>query len=143
MKIGIRKSGLLLLFVNTALFAEVIDVNPDQLEQMLRDQDALVIDVRTPGEWKETGTIPSSRTLMYFDEEGNSDSQQWLAQLNQIKKPGQRVVLVCHSGGRSSKVAEFLDQEVGMAQVFNLEEGISAWIEHGKRTEPCQDESCK
>lgn len=36
------------------------------------------------------------------------------------------LVVMCHSGARSQRVAEFLNQE-GFAGVFNLEGGIAAW----------------
>jgi rhodanese-related sulfurtransferase len=36
------------------------------------------------------------------------------------------VVVMCHSGGRSRRVAEFLAQN-GFSEVFNLKGGIDAW----------------
>jgi len=36
------------------------------------------------------------------------------------------VVVMCHSGGRSRRVAEFLAQQ-GFTEVFNLKGGIDAW----------------
>jgi rhodanese-related sulfurtransferase len=36
------------------------------------------------------------------------------------------LVVMCHSGGRSRRVAEFLAQR-GFTQVFNLKGGIDAW----------------
>lgn len=142
MKNNYRSTWLPLLFFSASLFAEVSDVNPDQLQRMIAEQNTLVIDVRTPEEWRTTGTIPSSRTMMFYDQDGDSDPQQWLEQLMKIKIPGQRVVLVCHSGGRSAKVAEFLDQEAQISDVYNLEDGISSWIEKGKPTQPCDAGSC-
>ena len=39
---------------------------------------------------------------------------------------GKPLVVMCHSGGRSRRVAEFLQQN-GFATVFNLKGGIEAW----------------
>ena len=40
--------------------------------------------------------------------------------------PAKPLVVMCHSGGRSRRVAEFL-QGNGFTNVFNLEGGIEAW----------------
>lgn len=128
--------GLLLLTLSAPALTEVVGVDPDQLEEMVAKQDALVIDVRTPQEWETTGIIPSSQKLMFFNEEGKSDSEKWLAKLNQLKKADQPVILVCHSGGRSSKVGHFLNDKIGMKNVYHLENGISGWKKEGKATVP-------
>jgi rhodanese-related sulfurtransferase len=39
---------------------------------------------------------------------------------------GKPLVVMCHSGGRSRRVAEFL-QANGFSNVFNLKGGIDAW----------------
>src|SRR5687767_9316917 len=39
---------------------------------------------------------------------------------------GKPLVVMCHSGGRSRRVAEFLQQN-GFSNVFNLQGGIDAW----------------
>ena len=39
---------------------------------------------------------------------------------------GKPLVVMCHSGGRSRRVAEFLQQN-GFSCVFNLKGGIEAW----------------
>jgi rhodanese-related sulfurtransferase len=36
------------------------------------------------------------------------------------------IVVMCHAGGRSRRVAEFLQQN-GFSNVFNLKGGIDAW----------------
>ena len=40
--------------------------------------------------------------------------------------PAKPLVVMCHSGGRSRRVAEFL-QGNGFTNVFNLQGGIEAW----------------
>ena len=123
------------LLISGLAFAELIGVNPDKLQEMA-DQGALVIDIRTENEWQTTGTIPSSQKLMFYDENGNSDADQWLAQLQKLKSsPDQPVIVVCHSGGRSSSVGKYLNTEIGMPNVYHLENGISGWIKQGKATD--------
>ena len=40
--------------------------------------------------------------------------------------PGTPVAVLCHSGGRSARVADFLSRQ-GYARVANIEGGIDAW----------------
>lgn len=37
------------------------------------------------------------------------------------------LVIMCHSGGRSASVADYLENQVGREDVANLEGGIIAW----------------
>jgi rhodanese-related sulfurtransferase len=46
--------------------------------------------------------------------------------------PGQPLVVMCRSGGRSLRVAQYLEQR-GFARVSNLTGGILAW---GERIDP-------
>ncbi|MEE8486589.1 MAG: rhodanese-like domain-containing protein, partial [Gemmatimonadota bacterium] len=48
-----------------------------------------------------------------------------VARLNEID-PKVRLVVHCHSGARSTKAVEFL-QQAGYTNAFNLRGGISAW----------------
>ncbi|HTL98954.1 MAG TPA: rhodanese-like domain-containing protein [Holophagaceae bacterium] len=74
----------------------------------LLDAGALVVDVRTPGEW----------------EEGHAEASLLLP-LNELparfgELPKERALLmVCRSGGRSEQAAMFL-QAMGYERVFNL-----------------------
>ena len=38
------------------LLADVVDIDADQLNEMM-EQDVVIIDVRTPGEWQHTGIV--------------------------------------------------------------------------------------
>ena len=43
-----------------------------------------------------------------------------------LLNPDQEIVLICHHGVRSLRVAVFLEQ-AGFGQVVNLEGGVDAW----------------
>ncbi len=123
------------LLISGLAFADLIGIDPDKLQEMA-DQGALIIDIRTEKEWQTTGTIPSSQKLMYYDEDGKYDTDEWLAHLRKLKSsPDQPVVVVCHSGGRSSSVGKYLSTSIGMPNVYHLENGISGWIKQGKATD--------
>ena len=45
------------------------------------------------------------------------------------------MVVYCRTGARSGLVVEALSNQVGLANVVNLEGGIVAWAEHGLEVE--------
>ena len=55
--------------------AEVIDIDSAQLAQMTKNG-VTVIDIRTKPEWEETGIVPGSKLLTFFDERGKADPAQ-------------------------------------------------------------------
>ena len=111
--------------------AELGNLTPKQLEQK---QNALVIDIRTEKEWQDSGIIPNSHKLQFYDQNGKFDATAWVDQLNQLKQtPDQTVILVCRSGNRSSTVGNFLANKKGMENVFHLQNGIKSWLQAGKK----------
>jgi len=71
-----------------------------------------VIDIRTPAEWRETGIIKGSYTLMFFDEKGQYNVMKFIKNLDSIVKKGEKFALVCRTGSRTSMVSEFLSKDL-------------------------------
>ena len=80
-----------------------------------------VLDVREAWEL-EISQLPRVRHMPM------NDVPDRLAELD----PGQPLVVMCRSGGRSLRVAQYLEQR-GFARVSNLTGGILAW---GERVDP-------
>ncbi len=74
----------------------------------LMDQGALVVDVRTPGEWEE-GHCEASQLLPL---------NELPARFEELPKD-KTLLMVCRSGGRSEQATLFL-KSMGYGQVFNL-----------------------
>jgi len=134
-----------LLLNHFTMAADLQSVNPDQLLEMQKNNHALVIDVRTAPEWQASGVISGSLKLQSFDGEGRFDAKKWVAELEKLKSsPDQAVILVCRSGNRSSKVGELLTQQLGMKNVYHLENGLQSWIKSGHPVSPnCVKVACK
>lgn len=131
---------LLALLTPASFAAELGQLTPEQLESLRRRQNPLVVDIRTQKEWNSTGTIPGSRKLQSFDEDGNFDKGKWLSGLKELQKSGKRpIVLVCRSGNRSRIVGRILAEQMDMENVYHLSDGIKKWLESGHKTEnACQ-----
>lgn len=75
----------------------------------------VIIDVREPWEWAQTGILPESETISLSN----------LQLVTQRFDAGTPVLLVCRSGNRSQTAAEYL-VKAGFRNVANLAGGIVA-----------------
>lgn len=111
--------------------AEIIDIDNAELAS-LSALGVPVIDIRTAPEWKETGIVPGSHLLTYFDERGNADPAAWLKKVKAIARPGDPVIVICRSGNRTKAASQFLSQQSGYVKVYNVRRGIRAWAGEGR-----------
>ena len=119
-----KKILLLIVTLQAILFADFTSIGADDLKK-LQAENAPVIDIRTPGEWKETGVIPGSHKIMFFDERGNYDVQKFLNALYKVAPDKNKpVVLVCRTASRTKIVGDFLSKQVGYKKVKDLKGGI-------------------
>ena len=118
---------LLFLFASSSFARDVNDVGNQELKRLMQHGIA-VIDVRTTSEWKKTGVLESSHLLMFYDEKGKYDMDAWLAEVTNVANKDEPVILICHSGNRSKKLANYLVKEIGYEAVYNVKQGIVSWI---------------
>lgn len=101
--------------------------------QKLESQGALIVDIRTPEEWKATGVIPGSKTVTFYDREGHYDLSGFNRALRGLAPDSKTpVVLVCRSGHRSGEAGKMLASEWPDRKILHLGKGISEWIREGK-----------
>ena len=110
-----------------AVHAEVIDIDNAQLAQLMKSG-VTVIDIRTKPEWEETGIVPGSKLLTFFDERGKADPGAWLDKLKPLVGQNDPVIVICRTGNRTKPVSQFLSQQAGYAKVYNVKSGIKGWI---------------
>ena len=114
-----------LLIVKFA-FAEVIDVD-DQEMIKLSNLNIPIVDVRRSSEWDQTGVIPNSILLTFFDEEGNYNFDEWYEKLQLEINASDPIILICRSGKRSKVVANMIDEKFNTI-IYNAQSGINSWI---------------
>lgn len=83
------------------------------------DKLPIVLDVREPAEWRTASIKPDSFTLLTM-------AMGTVPARLQELDPETPVACLCHHGGRSMQVAQFLVNR-GFAQVANIAGGIDAW----------------
>ncbi|MDO9266356.1 MAG: rhodanese-like domain-containing protein [Sulfurimonas sp.] len=115
-----KKIVLSLLMVSASLFAAITN---EEASQKLIDSNIPIVDIRTPGEWKETGLLKGSIPIMLFDEKGNYDLKDFLEKLNGAVDTKKPFAIICRTGSRTSVLAPFLSQKLNY-DVINIKSGI-------------------
>lgn len=122
-------AAALLTTVTIALAADVPKITPADAAKRVADGQAVLVDVREPGEWAETGVAAPAVLLAKSDFDGaQKDWKPFLA-----KNAGKEIILYCRSGNRSGKVAAAL-AEKGL-KVANAG-GFKAWADAGLPVRP-------
>lgn len=96
-----------LLITAGAYAADVAKVSPAEAARDVRDGKAILVDVREPSEWAESGVAAPAELLPMSD--FNGDQKLWKPFLE--KNAGKTLILYCRSGNRSGKVAAKLAAE--------------------------------
>jgi len=115
--------------------AVVSDIDSAELSRLIA-AGVPIIDIRTSPEWQQTGVVPGSHLLTFFDERGRANPGAWLEKAGSIARPGDPLIVICRTGNRTKAVSQFLSDRAGYAKVYNVKEGIVAWTKEGRATEP-------
>ena len=108
---------------------EVPGITPNEAPAWLDAHGAVVLDVREPWEYA-AGHIPGALSVPQAD---------LALRLPEIPRE-REVLVVCASGGRSLRSAQFL-KRVGYERVVNLEGGTSGWVAAGHAVQTAPDEA--
>ena len=98
--------------------------------QSLLDEGVTLLDVRRPDEWRQTGVVAGSQGLTFVDGSGRlaAGFVEGLSRLD----PSQPVALICRTGNRTDALARQMVEQMGFTQVYNVRDGITAWIREGR-----------
>jgi rhodanese-related sulfurtransferase len=129
-----KKTVLLFMIAAGSLFAEFKTIGVEEL-QKLQSQGVPVIDIRTPGEWRQTGIIKGAHKMMFFTPRGEADVANWFYELGHIVKDKSKpLIIYCAHANRTKSLGQGLDK-MGFKHVYELKGGIeNGWIKAGKKT---------
>jgi len=116
----LKKIILTLLILTSSLLAELKN---EYLTQKFLDSNTPTVDIRTVGEWKETGILKGSIPIEFFNEQGQYNIPNFLAQLNAKVDTTKPFALICRTGSRTQMVATFLSDTYNY-KVTNITGGI-------------------
>lgn len=103
----------------------VKDVTVAEAEKLVQNTNVVVLDVRTPGEFKE-GHIHGATNVNFYD-------RSFREALQGLDK-SRPYVVHCAVGGRSSKAVKTME-DLGFTNIFHLEAGIKGWEKARKPVE--------
>jgi rhodanese-related sulfurtransferase len=105
--------------------ADVAKLSPAEAAQLVQDGQAVLVDVREPAEWKESGVAQPAVLLEKSDFDGAKAA--WAPFLAKTPKD-KLVILYCRSGKRAGTVAEAL-----AAQGYKVANagGMKDWTDAG------------
>lgn len=109
-----------------------INVTPDK--ELLENSEMVIVDIRTQGEWMQTGVVPGCKTITFFDERGGYDAEGFLKQMDALGGKDVEIGLICRTGARTSQVANFMAQQG--YNVKNLVGGVMKLMGEGYQLSP-------
>lgn len=125
----ILKTTLLgVLFFVSSLSAKVTHI--EATPAFIKDTKLKIIDIRTEGEWIETGIVRGSYTVTFFDERGNYNIDTFLDKLDSIVAKDEKFILICRTGSRTGMISNFLGKKLKY-DVINLKGGIMKLFREG------------
>ena len=127
-----KKTLFIVFFLATSLMAELTQV---WASKNFTNKNIKIIDIRTPSEWKETGIVKGSYTIMFYDEKGNFSIESFLKELDAVVKKDESFALICRVGSRTGIVSRYLSDQKGY-KVINLKGGIMKMLKEGYKTTP-------
>ncbi|WP_337998291.1 rhodanese-like domain-containing protein [Oleispirillum naphthae] len=112
-------------FSGAALAASAVAVEnlkPAEAWSKLQRGEAILIDVRTQGEWQQTGVPRAARRVTLSDPRGAAGFVAGVGKAvrGDLKTP---VMLICRTGNRSAAAAKLL-VAAGFRSVYNVTEGV-------------------
>lgn len=136
--------ALVALLTLTPAFAAAAGavVDAAAVYQQVQRGERVLIDVRSPGEWRQTGLAEGATPITIHDPGGMSAFVQNI--LDRVDgKRDTPVALICASGVRSTYAQQLL-RKAGFSDVVNVREGMlgsrdgPGWVRRGLPVEACK-----
>ena len=115
------------LFIIKSTFADVVNINNEQIKQLSKIN-IPIVDIRRSSEWNQTGVVPKSILLTFFDKNGKYNFDEWYANLRLKINEGKPIILICRTGRRTKIIAEMMDKKLDNV-IYNAQYGITSWID--------------
>ena len=116
-------------------------LSADDAARRAKNGNFMMIDVRSPGEWRQTGTARGAKRITIHDPDGAAGFLRHMV----AAVDGDRsrpIAMICARGNRSTTAREFLTRH-GFTNVHNIVEGMlgnqtdPGWIARGLPVESC------
>lgn len=129
--LGMALAAVFLVVATSVVFAEPQKMSAREAHSASLSDDLIILDIRSPGEWDETGVAEGAWPVTMHDPGFGKNLQRILRQ-----NPDKTVALICATGGRSNHVVNVLEQN-GLSGVIDISEGMlgngeaPGWVARG------------
>lgn len=124
-------AALILMITTAVVFAETQKMSANKAHSAALGGNLIILDIRSPGEWSETGVAKGAWPVTMHDTSFGTNLQ------NIVKRYSDRpLALICATGGRSNHVVSVLEQN-GLSGVIDISEGMfgngdaPGWVARG------------
>lgn len=123
----------------TAALANLDTITAQQANTRLQQGDLILIDVRTPPEWQQTGVAQGAWML----DMTHRNFGGWLMAARE-RNPNHQIAIICRTGNRTGSLIKVL-KENGITGVLDVTEGMvggprgTGWIPAGLPVVPAQE----
>jgi rhodanese-related sulfurtransferase len=94
-------------------------------EELENDDSTLLVDIRRPEEWKQTGVVDGALLVTF------KDTDSFLEVVRPHLKEGQSLSLICRSGNRTSRASKQLAAAVPDIEVIDIAGGMLRVVREG------------
>ena len=108
--------------------ADIINVNNGQIKELSKNN-IPIVDIRRSSEWDQTGVVPESILLTFFDKEGRYNFDEWYEKLRLEIDEGKPIILICRTGRRTKIIAKMMEIKKFDNVIYNAKSGITSWID--------------
>mgnify|MGYP001469839421 FL=1 len=120
------------LSITKFAFADIVNVTNNQIKELSKNN-IPIIDIRRSSEWQQTGVVPKSILLTFFDKKGNYNFDKWYNDLSVKINSDKPIILICRTGRRTRIIAEMMDKKFDNV-IYNAKNGITSWIKENNIT---------
>jgi len=116
---------IMMIFVGTAIAGGLSTISPRQANVLIQQEkdnpDFVIIDIRTPGEFK-SGHIKGAVLLDYYSKDFKKNMQA----LDKNKT----YLIYCRSANRSARTLSLI-KDMGFRSIYNMDQGLIGWGKNG------------
>ena len=94
----------------------------------------ILVDIRRPEEWAQTGIIEGAETITAFEANGRLNPEFQQQFMSVVPSPDTPFFLYCWSGPRTANLGMALVEQLGFSRVTHLNGGILGWTAGGYET---------
>jgi rhodanese-related sulfurtransferase len=119
-----------LVFSITSFKDDSVQIATDTLSKSFITKHIPIIDIRTQREWSETGIVPDSYLITFYNDDKSMNEEEFMKELEKVVTKEVTFAILCRTGNRANRVSRYLNSK-GYTHVISLSGGIKMGMKNG------------